>query len=114
MKAKNILTKNGKIIGVDTSSGYISTPIGNLPRYEDLKPLFRDIIDKEYPKEIYIKQFSLYIDPIIKRIDLQKEAYAKEKGIPVILFDILDQQKSELLLLKESYGSIISPDRLPG
>jgi len=95
-------------------TGHISTPIGNLPRYEDLKPLFRDIIDKEYPEDIYIKQFSLYIDPIIKRIDLQKEAYSKEKSIPVILFDILDQQKNELLLLKERHGSIVSPDLLAG
>ena len=94
--------------------GHISTPIGNLPLYEDLKPLFKAIIDKDYAKEIYLKQFSLYIDPVIKRIDLQKEAYSKEKGIPAVLFDILHHQKNELLLLKEKHGSIVSPDRLAG
>ena len=89
--------------------GHMSTPIGNLPLYGDLKTLFKDIIDKEYATETYIRQFSLYIDPIIKRIDLQKEAYSKEKGIPPILFHILDRQKHELLSLKEIHGSIVSP-----
>ncbi|MFA5906686.1 MAG: phosphoenolpyruvate carboxykinase (GTP) [Desulfobacula sp.] len=94
--------------------GHISTPIGNLPLYADLKSLFKAVIDKEYPEDVYIKQFSLYIDPIIKRIDLQKEAYSKEKGIPAILFDILEQQKNELLRLKEKHGSIVVPARITG
>jgi phosphoenolpyruvate carboxykinase (GTP) len=94
--------------------GHISTPIGNLPLYRDLKALFKDIIDKEYATATYIKQFSLYIDPIIKRIDLQKEAYSKEEGIPSILFHILDRQRHELLSLREIHGSIVSPGQLAG
>ena len=94
--------------------GHISTPIGHLPLYEDLNRLFKEIIDKDYSKKVYTKQFSLYINPIIKRIDLQKEAYSKEKGIPPILFHILDRQKIGLLSLKEIHGSIVSPDILAG
>ncbi|MBU8911578.1 MAG: phosphoenolpyruvate carboxykinase (GTP) [Desulfobacterales bacterium] len=89
---------------------YISTPIGNLPKYNDLKLLFKQIIDKDYSKELYTKQFSLYMDNIIKRVELQQEAYAKEKGIPQILFDILAEQKKELSALKDAHGSIILPD----
>ena len=91
---------------------YIATPIGNLPRYDDLKLLFKQIIDKEYTKELYIKQFSLYLDNIIKRIELQQDAYAKEQGIPQILFDILAEQKKALLALKDAHGSILSPEVL--
>ncbi|MFH2092542.1 MAG: phosphoenolpyruvate carboxykinase (GTP) [Pseudomonadota bacterium] len=91
---------------------YIETPIGNLPKYDDLKSLFKDIINKEYPKELYIKQFSLYVDNIIKRIDLQQTAYAKEDGIPQTLFDILKKQKDELEQLKQIHGSIVTPDQL--
>ena len=90
--------------------GYISTPIGNLPNYDDLKLLFKEIINKDYSKELYIKQFSLYLDNIIKRIELQQEAYAKEEGIPQTLFDILAEQKKELLALKDVHGSIVLPD----
>ncbi|MCF8045174.1 MAG: phosphoenolpyruvate carboxykinase (GTP), partial [Desulfarculaceae bacterium] len=59
---------------------YIAAPIGNLPLYEDLSLLFREILDKEYPQDLYKKQFSLYIDHIVKRIDLQRRAYAEEQG----------------------------------
>ncbi len=89
---------------------YISTPIGNLPKYEDLKSLFKQIIDKDYSKELYTKQFSLYLDNIINRIELQQKAYSKEQDVPEILFDILAQQKKELCKLKTSHGSIIPPE----
>jgi len=88
----------------------LCTPIGNLPRYEDLKQLFSDIIDKEYPKALYNKQFSLYTDNIIQRIDLQESAYAKEENIPGRLFDILGSQKQELTALREKQGEIVLPD----
>jgi phosphoenolpyruvate carboxykinase (GTP) len=90
----------------------IDTPIGYLPRYADLKTLFRSRIDKDYPEDLYRKQFSLYIDNIIGRIDLQHRSYGKEEGIPPRLFDILDAQKSALLDLKTRFGSIVSPEQL--
>ena len=90
----------------------IDTPIGYIPRYPDLKKLFKERSDKDYSEELYTKQFSLYIDNIIARIDLQIEAYGKEKNIPDKLFDILQQQRAELMALKEKYGPIVSPAQL--
>ena len=89
---------------------YIETPIGNLPKYEDLKSLFKDIINKEYTKDLYTKQFSLYLDNILQRVELQQEAYSKEENIPKTLFDILTEQKKELVKLKDAHGSIVLPD----
>jgi phosphoenolpyruvate carboxykinase (GTP) len=91
---------------------FISTPIGNIPKYEDLKGLFKEIINKEYSKDLYDKQFSIYIDNILKRVDLQKEAYSKEQGVPATLFEILDRQKKDLLALKEKHGAVVLPDLL--
>ncbi|MBW1997626.1 MAG: phosphoenolpyruvate carboxykinase (GTP) [Deltaproteobacteria bacterium] len=90
----------------------IETPIGYLPRYEDLKSMFESEIDKVYPKDLYEKQFSLYIDNIIVRIDLQEEAYSKEENLPKRLFEVYEEQRKGLLALKEKYGSIVSPDQL--
>jgi phosphoenolpyruvate carboxykinase (GTP) len=90
----------------------IDTPIGYLPKYEDLKALFTFKINKEYPEDLYVKQFSLYIDNIIARIDLQIEAYGKEKNIPQKLFDILEEQREELVELKDKYGTIVTPKQL--
>jgi phosphoenolpyruvate carboxykinase (GTP) len=90
----------------------IDTPIGFLPKYEDLKNLFKSKIDKDYPEDLYIKQFSLYLDNIIARIDLQIEAYGKEKNIPQKLFDIYKEQRQELVELKNKYGAIVTPKQL--
>ncbi len=90
----------------------IDTPIGYLPKYEDLKELFKAKIDKDYPEDLYIKQFSLHLDNIIARIDLQVEAYGKEKNIPQKLFDIYKEQRQELVALKDKYGAIVTPKQL--
>jgi phosphoenolpyruvate carboxykinase (GTP) len=93
--------------------GKIDTPIGFIPKYEDLKKLFAEIIDKQYDKDLYTKQFSLYIENIVARIDLQNEAYGKEQpAMPAKLFEILKKQKDELLALKSKFGAVVTPDQL--
>ncbi len=91
--------------------GAIRTPIGYIPRYEDLNELFQEI-DKPYPKELYDKQFSLYVDNILVRIALQKEAYRQEQNIPWRLFEIYDQQRVALEALKSDHGSVVSVEQL--
>jgi phosphoenolpyruvate carboxykinase (GTP) len=90
----------------------IETPIGFIPKYEDLKELFKTTIDKTYEEALYNKQFSLYIDNIIARIDLQTGAYSKEKNVPTKLFEVLKEQKAGLLQLKEKFGAIVAPAQL--
>ena len=87
----------------------IETPIGFLPKYQDLKVLFKEIIDKKYPEDLYVKQFSLYVDNILARIELQTNAYRKEQNIPERLLEILEDQRHGLLGLKNKYGSIVTP-----
>ncbi|KPJ78519.1 MAG: phosphoenolpyruvate carboxykinase [Deltaproteobacteria bacterium SG8_13] len=90
----------------------IDTPVGYLPFYEDLQRLFKKLIDKPYPRELYNKQFSLYIDNIIARIDLQSEAYGKETNIPQRLFEVLAEQREALAALKQQFGPVVSPSDL--
>jgi len=91
--------------------GAIETPIGFIPKYEDLKGLFAGI-GKEYPKELYDKQFAFYVDNILARINLQEEAYRKEKNIPAKLFEVYAEQRKGLEALKAKYGSIVSVEQL--
>ncbi len=90
----------------------IDTPIGYLPKYTDLKDLFEAKINKAYPEDLYVKQFSLYIDNIVARIDLQLEAYGKEKNIPQTLFEVLQNQRQGLMDLKEKHGPVVTPQQL--
>ena len=89
----------------------IDTPIGMVPKYEDLKKLFAGI-DKEYAKSLYDMQFSLYIDNIVGRIDLQTEAYGKEENLPSQLFKVYEEQKAALLAVKEKFGAVVNVEKL--
>jgi phosphoenolpyruvate carboxykinase (GTP) len=89
----------------------IETPIGMLPRYEDLKALFEDI-GKDYPRSLYDMQFALYVDNIIARIDLQTEAYGKEENLPEQLFRVYEEQRRGLEALRARYGAVVSTAQL--
>jgi phosphoenolpyruvate carboxykinase (GTP) len=89
----------------------IDTPIGFIPKYDDLKALFADI-GKDYSRNLYDKQFSFYVDNIVARIDLQKEAYGRDEGVPPRLFEVYDEQRRGLLALKAVYGPVVSPNQL--
>ena len=92
----------------------IETPIGFIPRYGDLKDLFKSVISKDYPEDLYLKQFSLYVDNIVSRIDIQLSAYSKEPNLPQKLFDILNSQRNALLKLRDTFGPVVLPAQLDG
>ena len=90
----------------------IKTPIGDIPKFEDLQKIFKTKINKEYTFNLYNKQFSLYLDKILKRIDFQVDAYRKGTNIPERIFEILDEQKKGIIKLKDKYGAIVTPAQL--
>ncbi len=91
----------------------IKTPIGYLPKYEDLKGLFKIYLDKEYQKEAYERQFSVRIDHLLDKLDRMENLYQKEEGMPEFFWDALNGQRKELLAMKEKFGkAIIAPSEL--
>jgi len=48
----------------------------------------------------------------VGRIDLQLAAYGKERNIPQALFTVLEKQKQALLVFKEAYGAVVTPNQL--
>ena len=46
------------------------------------------------------------------RIDLQEEAYNKEKNISSKLFEVYEEQRKGLAALKAKYGAIVSVEQL--
>jgi phosphoenolpyruvate carboxykinase (GTP) len=92
--------------------GAIETPIGLIPKYEDLKALFASVIDKEYLRALYDKQFAIYVDKIQARIDLQREAFRKGKDLPGKLYEIYDRWSEGLAKLRQQHGAIVPPDKL--
>lgn len=89
----------------------LETPIGLLPKYEDLKK-FITAIDEEYPKPLYDMQLSIFLDNIMKRIVMQTKESCRETIFPKRLFAVYSRQKEELLAQKGKFGAIVALDKL--
>ena len=93
--------------------GAIDTPTGRIPKYKDLKRLFKEVLKKDYRKEDYNKQFMVRIPENLTKIKRIENIYKnKVKGTPKTLFEILGAQRKRLLECREKYGDHITPDKL--
>ncbi|HIP82921.1 MAG TPA: phosphoenolpyruvate carboxykinase (GTP) [Desulfocapsa sulfexigens] len=90
----------------------IWTPIGRIPKYQDLKKLFKEVIDKDYDQKLYSKQFSLYTENLITRVDMSIVEFAKEKGMTDDFFHVLDTWRRDLAALQATIGPIVTPDQM--
>jgi phosphoenolpyruvate carboxykinase (GTP) len=82
----------------------IETPIGYIPKYDDLKQLFKLELGKDYLQENYIEQFTIRIDFLLDKLNRVEEMYKTEMEIPKFFWDILLNQRTKLLNLKKQYG----------
>ncbi len=91
----------------------IKTPTGLIPAYEDLKRLFKEVLNKDYSKDDYIEQFTVRVPENLRKIDRIVEIYKdKVPDTPDILFKILEEQKSRLIEAREKFGDYINPFEL--
>jgi phosphoenolpyruvate carboxykinase (GTP) len=90
----------------------VQTPTGYIPEYEDLRRLFRQVLQKNYGKEDYSQQFSIRIPENLANIKRVRRFYKKNVTYtPEVLFWVLNEQYERLLKAKENYGSYISPEK---
>ena len=88
----------------------IETPIGFIPRYDDLKLLFKQIFSRDYTRQDYEDQFSIRVDKILNKLDRIEVIFKEETDIPEFFIKHLKQQREKLLEVKEKYGNdVISP-----
>jgi phosphoenolpyruvate carboxykinase (GTP) len=91
----------------------IKTPTGYMPKYEDLKKIFKDVLGKDYTKEEYIEQFTVRIPENLAKIKRIVEIYkTKVPDAPHTLFEALEEQKKRLEEAQNKFGDYISPDVL--
>ncbi|MEO0089942.1 MAG: phosphoenolpyruvate carboxykinase (GTP) [candidate division WOR-3 bacterium] len=88
----------------------IKTPTGYIPYYEDLKILFREVLNKDYSLEDYHKQFSLRVNENLSKIERIIKFYEKENA-PEEVFQILKEQKERLLKAQNRFGDYIIPEK---
>ncbi len=83
----------------------IETPVGFIPRYEDLKKLFKQSLGKGYSKEDYEKQFSIRIEKYLEKLERLEPVFKAEKDLPKAFWDHFEQQRQRLLDSKEKFKS---------
>jgi phosphoenolpyruvate carboxykinase (GTP) len=90
----------------------VKTPTGYIPKYEDLKQLFKEVLNKEYAKEDYIKQFTIRVPENLAKIERVSKFYQENvTDTPLEMFGQLYMQRERLLEAKEKYGDYISPEK---
>ena len=88
----------------------IKTPVGFIPKYEDLKQLFQEVLEKEYTEEDYNKQFSLRTKEFLAKIDRIKTIYeTKVPNAPAIIFEALKAEVDRIKEAQSKYGDYIAP-----
>ncbi|MBU1042806.1 MAG: phosphoenolpyruvate carboxykinase (GTP) [Candidatus Omnitrophica bacterium] len=98
---------------VHNDVGAITTPIGMIPRYENLKKLFKDVLDTDYSESLYNEQFKIRIPENLEKIERIFEVYETNAiDIPQMVFAKLDGQRKRLLALQSKLGDYVIPDQL--
>ena len=90
----------------------IKTPIGYIPKYEDLKRLFKEVLNTDYMKEAYDEQFLIRIPELLAKIERIENIYkTKVPDTPDILFNKISEERERLIKAKEEFGEYITPDK---
>ncbi|MBA7652847.1 Phosphoenolpyruvate carboxykinase [GTP] [subsurface metagenome] len=91
----------------------IKTPIGFIPIYEDLNRLFREVLNREYSREEYEKQFTIRVPKLLAKINRIEIIYFGSLCVlPEELTKELEEQEQRLLLAKAEHGDYITPWQL--
>ena len=87
----------------------IETPVGRIPKYEDLKTLFIRELNKNYTKAEYLQQFSLRVTKYLEKVERMSKIFENIE-MPVAFTEELKTQTERLKETREKFGEdIISP-----
>jgi len=99
-----VLWANGRI---NKEYEAIITPVGLIPKYEDLKTIFIQKLKRKYTKENYIEQFSLRIDKYLEKMNRMQNIFSNITNIDNEFINELDNQIERLNNKKRESGKII-------
>ena len=87
-----------------------ATPIGFIPKFEDLAEFFTRELGTTYSQEDYERQFTIRVRQLLDKLDAVEEFYKKEtSAVPQEMFAHIDIQRRLLIEAEKKHGSDISP-----
>lgn len=88
----------------------IETPTGFIPKYEDLRKLFKETLGQDYSKKDYNIQFTIRVPENLAKLDRLTEIYkTRVIDTPQIVFKVFEEQRQRLIKAREKYGDYIKP-----
>jgi phosphoenolpyruvate carboxykinase (GTP) len=91
------------------------TPTGLIPKYEDVRDLFKQLLDVDYSEEDYIYQFQFRCDAWIAKIDRATDFFKKNvPTCPQVVYDKWSTAKQTFEAAKAKYGDCIAPGTYEG
>ena len=93
----------------------VKTPTGLIPKYEDLKKLFKEHLDADYTDDDYARQFTIRTPQLLAKFDRLDKIYReKVADTPQIVFDTFAEVRSRLKAAQAEHGQYIRPFKLAG
>jgi phosphoenolpyruvate carboxykinase (GTP) len=88
----------------------LTTPVGHMPRYDDLKSLFQKIFERDYSEDDYCRQFALRITNLLEKVKRMEAVFKNKEGVPAAFLNELASEKERLQKAKTHFGrDIVSP-----
>lgn len=92
--------------------GAYKTPTGFIPKYEDIKPLFKGLLDEDYAEDDYEYQFGFRCDAWLAKIDRATEYFKTHcPNCPETVFRTWAQASQKIKSARGKYGAFISPGK---
>ncbi len=91
------------------------TPTGMIPKYEDLKVMFKEYLNEDFSKEDYIYLFTFRCTKWIEKLQRTKAYYAKmDPHTSQEIFEYWDKAIAKIENARMKYGDLIIPGNYKG
>lgn len=88
----------------------LDTPMGKIPKFQDLKELFQKLLGESYTIEEYNYQFSFRCENWIGKLERSKAFFAKmDTNTPKYIFKKWDDTISKINKVMVTHGDVIKP-----
>jgi phosphoenolpyruvate carboxykinase (GTP) len=91
------------------------TPTGKIPRYEDVKELFKKHLDEDFSEADYNYLFTFRCSRWIDKLNRTKAFFAKmDENTPAELYAYWDEAIAKIEAVREKYGDEVLPGQYKG